>query len=308
MGTTEAVGTEQSSIVNPATANTTSCQSESAFRMDTTNALLDDEKDTDSNARKALDESYSNDAGTRNDALLGRASVTPRSSTSRMSTDSNTGDPRFFLPKCGSPPQQEMEVVAMFVSKAVREEHQKSGELKVSSKEYRAIGDAIRLQKDVQLLLKVLIALRTSALQYLSADTKIHARLIHLIMKFVPFPNRTVQSMLTPMDPLDETVDNFDLADAHLNLMTALVSANSLYVVPAVTAVWKMLTFRITDSHKERYDRHHSVAVKCYCPAKSLTNFDSGCAEQNTSDPRCIGHHSSPLPESQNRTIPDHFF
>jgi len=161
-------------------------------------------------------------------------------------------DSRFVLPKCEVPPQKDMEVVSLFVSKAVREQHQNSGELSVPIEGYRAIGDAIRLQKDLSLLRKVLIALRTSALQYLTADTQKHARLIHLIVRFVPFPNSTMKTMLNA-DPLDETVDDFDLADAHLNLLTALVSANSLYVIPAMTALWKMLTFRITNSHTERY-------------------------------------------------------
>lgn len=178
----------------------------------------------------------------------------------RKLVDEETGNPsmvevivdsRFALPKCELPPQKDMEVVSLFVSKAVREQHQNTDELSVPVEGYRAIGDAIRLQKDLSLLRKVLIALRTSALQYLTADTTKHARLIHLIVRFVPFPNSTMKTMLNS-DPLDETVDDFDLADAHLNLLTALVTANSLYVVPAMTALWKMLTFRITNCHTER--------------------------------------------------------
>ena len=227
--------------------------------MDSADVQQKDSQADASPVVKTADKSDAKEKGLINGDLQGVLHLTPKSFN--LATDASAIDPRFVLSKCKSPPQKDIEVVSLFVSKTVREEHQKVGELSASSKEYKAIGDAIRLQKDLPLLHKVLIALRTCALQYLTADTKKHARLIHLIIKFVPFPNSTAKCMLTPSDPLDETVENFDLADAHLNLLAALVSANSLYVVPAMTALWKMLTFRITDSHKERCERRCCVVL-----------------------------------------------
>jgi len=179
------------------------------------------------------------------------------------SSSSAMVDSRFVLPKCELPERDDLEKVEMFISKAVKEQHFQTGEFQEPVKEYRGIIDGLRSNKDLPLLRKVMIALRTSALTYLATNSSKHAQLIHLIVRFVPFPRTTMTTVFQirnenavgmPPGAQEEKEEepDFSLADAHLNLVTALVSANSLFVIPAMTTLWKMLTFQMVDAHPER--------------------------------------------------------
>jgi len=157
-------------------------------------------------------------------------------------------DPRFVLPKCELPPRNELEPVEIFVASAVREQNEQP-DTALPLKNYRGILEALRFKKDVPMLRKVMIALRTSknTLNLLVASQK-HARLIHQIVRFVPFSAADNDSEVSAS--LEES---YSLADAQFHLIVALVSANSVYLVPALTALWKMLTFQITDADEGRY-------------------------------------------------------
>jgi RNA polymerase I-specific transcription initiation factor RRN3 len=163
--------------------------------------------------------------------------------------DMNT-DLRYILPKCVVP--DGMEPVEMFVSKAVAEQNaQSKNSLPVPS--YRGLLEAFRNPDDTELLRKVMIALRTSGatLHMLTSESNQHARLIHAIMRFVSFPPTSVA--ITVDEQLSENDENdYNLADAQLHLIMALVSANSVFLIPALTLIWKMLTSQVCNAHEAR--------------------------------------------------------
>ena len=155
-------------------------------------------------------------------------------------------DPRFALPRCELPPRKEFEPVETFVAAAVREQHGQKDDT-IPLKNYKGILEALRYKNDLPLLKKILLAMRTSRdtmnLLTSGASSK-HARLIHQILRFDPFYVQPVQRNDAKEEGdgqiCDDKID-YGLADAHLCLIVALVSANSVYLVPALTALWKLL-------------------------------------------------------------------
>lgn len=181
--------------------------------------------------------------------------------------DATLVDPRFLLPRCDLPPRNELEPVEIFVAKAVKEQHQlQETQIQVN---YRAILEAFRFKNDLLMLRKLLIALRTSGstLNLLTSDSNKHARLIHQILRLLPFAADTVVNAADVRRPLSPNCDAA-LADAQFHLIQALVSANSVFLVPAMTALWKMLAVQICDSHPERTRRIHAAlaTIMRLCP------------------------------------------
>jgi RNA polymerase I-specific transcription initiation factor RRN3 len=163
---------------------------------------------------------------------------------------------RFVLSKCQLPPRKEFEPVETFVANAVKEQHEfKSDNVPVKS--YKGILDAIRFKNDPVMLQRLLLALRTagngSTLQFLASSASKHARLIHNIVRLNPF---LLPEPTTPVDadqgtqPSQSAV-NYDLPDAYLHLMMALVSANSLFLVPTMSSLWNFLTSQMMDAPAE---------------------------------------------------------
>jgi RNA polymerase I-specific transcription initiation factor RRN3 len=163
---------------------------------------------------------------------------------------------RFVLSKCQLPPRKEFEPVETFVANAVKEQHEfKSDNVPVQS--YKGILDAIRFKNDPVMLQRLLLALRTAGngttLQFLASSASKHARLIHNIVRLNPFlvpattPTTTVGADQETQP--SQSVVNYDLPDAYLHLMMALVSANSLFLVPTMTSLWNFLTSQVEDAH-----------------------------------------------------------
>jgi RNA polymerase I-specific transcription initiation factor RRN3 len=144
-------------------------------------------------------------------------------------------DPRFVLPNCPQFSCQDFQPVETFVSNAVAARDS-------NSKTYRAIIDSIRKAEDPHMLCKVLLALRGSTLHQLSGNPKGHAHLLHLLFRLDPF--------LKAEHPKLPGVHS--LADAHLHLLLALVSANSVFLTPAMNALWRLLINEV-DAPVERY-------------------------------------------------------
>ena len=237
----------------------------------------------------------------KNDEPLTTAAAVQSSSTflwSPSSDNNNTEsssssdvviDPRFVLPKCELPPAHEFKPVETFVATAVLEQHQQKDDndvpFAVTTKNYKAILEALRFKSDLSLLTKILLAMRTSrntmhllttsstttnnsgASNSSSSNNNKHARLIHQIFRFNPFqqttttttttttPSKTVVSCTAAEAEEDVTKININmgLVDAHLSLVVALVSANSVFLVPATTALWKLLN---SDIHIAPDERH----------------------------------------------------
>lgn len=157
------------------------------------------------------------------------------------------------LPKCKMPPMEELKPVQAFVANAVC-----SSEGSKSLQSYRAILDCLRKREDPPMLLKILLALRTagSTLHHLTGVSKRHAHLVHLIFRLDPFDppvnNTTKSTSPDHMTPYQ----NCSLADAHLHLLVAMVSANSVFLTPAMNAIWRLIQ---TEASSERSIRLHAA-------------------------------------------------
>jgi hypothetical protein len=161
---------------------------------------------------------------------------------------------RFVLSKCQLPPRKEFEPVETFVANAVREQHELSSD-NLPIKSYKGIIDAIRFKNDPIMLQRLLLALRTagngSTLHLLASSSSKHARLIHNIVRLNPFDIPTTTVGADQGTQQSQSVD-YALVDAQLHLMMALVSANSVFLVPTMTSLWKILTSQVQDAPVER--------------------------------------------------------
>lgn len=154
-------------------------------------------------------------------------------------------DPRYVLHQCPTFSRKEYQPVETFVSSAITS---KDGS---SAKPYRAILDAIRKKQDPPLLCKVLLALSSTTLHLLSSNPKQHDHLLHLLFRLDPF--LTEENSKLP--------NLYSLADAHLHLLLALVSANSVFVTPAMNALWRLLTERKQEVPPEHAQRLHALCA-----------------------------------------------
>ena len=159
-------------------------------------------------------------------------------------------DPRFVLRKCELPPRSEFEPVENFVAAAIREQHEQKPDDIVSLKNYRGILEALRSKSDVGLLTKIMLAMRTSrnTMHLLTVTSSKHARLIHQIIRFNPFETKNEGD-----EDKNATDVDYNLVDAHFCLVVTLVSANSVFLVPAATALWKLLISDVDNPSEERY-------------------------------------------------------
>lgn len=169
---------------------------------------------------------------TPDQALASRAGLAPSNITSD-----------YKLPRCAMPPQSELQPIETFVVNAIQSKHTDEPDPS-HTQGYRAIIDALKRPVDPPMLRMVLISLRTAgngtALNLLTTHASIHAQLIHWLFRFNP--------TLRPKIPSDEKNEQLcavfydgSLLDAHLHLILAMVSARTVNLIPALTAVWKML-------------------------------------------------------------------
>ena len=169
--------------------------------------------------------------------------------STKASSHTNVSEPiSYTLPKCELPPMSELEPVEKFVINAIQSQHEENPN-PAHVKGYRALADALRRPSDPVMLRNVLIALRTAgsgrALTLITGDPIKHAHLTHLIMRFLSTkPPKGFE------DNLPEGVDaefflkvyeDCSMLDAQMHLILAMVSAKSINLIPALTAVWKML-------------------------------------------------------------------
>jgi len=152
-----------------------------------------------------------------------------------------------LVPRPILPPKEEYDPVEKFVFDAIRSrsvkdrneldpEHHKSSVLG-----YKAILDLLRKRDDASMLRKVLLALRTSGdgttMGMIISDSKRHSNLLHLLFRMDPFSfDQKATDGKTERNPFDST-----LADAYLNLVVALVSANSVFLTPAINMLWRCI-------------------------------------------------------------------
>jgi len=184
---------------------------------------------------------------------------------------------RYVLPKCEMPNRKDYEPVETFVGNAVQEQHEKKDD-NLPLKAYKGIVDAIRFKNDPVMLQRLLLALRTagngSTLHLLTSSSSQHARLIHNIVRLNAFELPKTLVHTTAEQGGTEQVD-YSLADAHLHLLMALVSANSVFLVPTMTALWKLLTFHLAEVSLERAQRIHAAlaTIMRLCPKGKMELF-----------------------------------
>ena len=162
-------------------------------------------------------------------AATPRVSLSPSIITEAAIGDSSMIDPRFVLEPCPLPPRGELEPVLVFVSNAVKNP---------DSPNYQKLCDGFRNNKKTEgsMLHKLLIALRTAGLSTIASSSSKHTRLIHYIAKLDPFSS-----------------PNDDVVHAHFHLLIALVSANSVFAVPTLTSLWKLLIAGEKEETESRY-------------------------------------------------------
>lgn len=144
---------------------------------------------------------------------------------------------KFVLPPCPQFPSNEFLPVETFVKNAIAAPD--------SSKEYRVMLESIRKPKDPLTLCKVLLALRGTTLYQITGNPTTHARLLHVLFRLDPFLKEKQEKL----------PDLYSLADAHLHLMVALVSANSVFLESGMTALWRLLTTTPSSSGGEKMER-----------------------------------------------------
>mmetsp|Transcript_1792 Transcript_1792/g.3239 ORF Transcript_1792/g.3239 Transcript_1792/m.3239 type:complete len:364 (-) Transcript_1792:1468-2559(-) len=156
------------------------------------------------------------------------------------------------IPKAILPSKEDFDAVETFVFDAINmrtdadtrqmdPEKQKSAALG-----YRAVLDLLRKQDDVELLKKILLAIRTSGggatLGLIIRNSKKHNMLIHMIFQMDPFRFDQRQKEYSGKAETDNIFQvDLDLADAYLNLILALVSANSVFLTPALNMLWRCI-------------------------------------------------------------------
>jgi hypothetical protein len=140
--------------------------------------------------------------------------------------------------KCEIPPKEEFEPVEKFVEKAVREQHDHGDDAESQLPQYKGILDMLRIRKDRLMLHRILLALRTAGqgatLRLLTTSkTSKHARLMHNISRLnafeLPGPDKSKEA-------------DYDIVDAHFHLLRAIISSNTVYLVPTLRTLWRMLS------------------------------------------------------------------
>jgi hypothetical protein len=166
----------------------------------------------------------------------------------------------FVLPRCAVPPSEELQPVEAFVEAAVLEQDALA-ETASPVKNYKVILDCIRQKRDIDMLRKLLIALRTSghgSTMHRLTSTKKHARLIHPVLRLNPFEipvmtgSGASSSQGTPPSSPPVLGPDYDLADAQLHFLAAVVSSNAVFLVPTLTSTWKLLTSQREKVSRER--------------------------------------------------------
>ena len=170
-------------------------------------------------------------------------------------------DEEFFLPLPILADSDKYKPVEKFVNDAISCRTTISKEFdkrKINEKAvrgYRALMDLLRNFDDTNMLTNVLNALRTSGkgmtLNYISGNMKNHSALIHLYFRLDPFLVASQESEGNKKEKKPTKDDGekvvkvteamVALVDAHLNLMVALVSANSAFLSLSLSSLWRML-------------------------------------------------------------------
>ena len=187
----------------------------------------------------------------------------------------------YKLPPYVPPPQSELEVVETFVMNGIVSQHttmtattnnhnddDDGGEDDTTTNNntlgmnsYKAVIETLRRGDDPEMMFKVLIALRTaghgSALRYIVSYPEIHAHLNHCIFrlnsvivpsKFLEMPTTNEDGSTQSSSLLFEKQRKYyttgQILDAHIHLLLAIVSARSISTIPALTWVWKMISYQ----------------------------------------------------------------
>lgn len=157
------------------------------------------------------------------------------------------------LPKCAMPSSELYGPVESLVAMAVETQHLQppsshGGPSFVDA--YRGLMDTIRKKDDLEMLRFILLALRTSGrgktLTYLTQTATQHAHLIHLIVRLNPYQLRDTSNNGPAW------IADYDIADAQLHLLMAIVSSNSVFLVPTLTSLWRFLTHHVQEAPVER--------------------------------------------------------
>ena len=170
---------------------------------------------------------------------------------------------KFVFPRCQQElPKAEIEPIERFVATAISSQHEHSSnnvintggqvDIKDAAKameSYRALAESLRRPEDPTMVQKIFVALRTagkgSSVYQVACFADRHAQLIHLLFKFNPFDLPRILEEAS--DETKQPYLDYSLADSYMHLMVAIISANSVHVVPFMSAIWRTLTLGRSD-------------------------------------------------------------
>lgn len=196
--------------------------------------------------------------------------------TPQHEQESTTDDPYaldqqdgvYLLPRCPIPSRDDVYApIEDFAAKAIKSRTDPSCDPD-GAKNYKLLMESIRRKEDAGLLRMIFIAIRASAngttLTLLTGYPTKHAQLLHFLLKFDPFAGK-FKLGTNPKCPFS----NYEIADSYMQLVLALVSANTVFLIPAMTHMWKLLvTFEKQDFPEARTQRIHGAlaAMTRLCP------------------------------------------
>jgi len=158
--------------------------------------------------------------------------------------------PCYILPKITTqPPTRLLSPVQDFVNKAVTEKLESSDNTSCPRK-YTAMIEGMRQKKDISLLYMMLLSFRTAGILHrISGHPAKHFYLLDSLMQLNPFDYRFAEQNKNHNGKATESwkhgfiLHPYSIADAYFNLLLALVSANTVLLVPALVCSCHLYKF-----------------------------------------------------------------
>mmetsp|Transcript_19736 Transcript_19736/g.29298 ORF Transcript_19736/g.29298 Transcript_19736/m.29298 type:complete len:725 (+) Transcript_19736:91-2265(+) len=138
---------------------------------------------------------------------------------------------RFDLAPCENPPREELKPIIDFIQSSVRDP---------SSHAYRSMIECVRIRDDAVMFYRLLIVLRINGpiLHEITTSPKKHGQLLHAIFRLDPM---VIPMRLQGNSTYRSLVESYKLTDAYFHLVIAIISSNSTFLIPGLTALWKLI-------------------------------------------------------------------
>jgi len=159
--------------------------------------------------------------------------VTPNKASRYASQFFDAFPRRFELPPFETPPREELKQIIEFIEPSVKDP---------SSLSYRSIIECVRVRDDAMMFYRLLIVMRINGpiLHELTTSPKKHGQLLHAIFRLDPM---IIPIRLQGNEAYGSLVESYKLTDAYFHLVIAIITSNSTFLIPGLTAFWKLIVF-----------------------------------------------------------------